>query len=96
MALAELTRAVATAMGTIARKADVGQGTCYRDFPNREALVLEIYRHEMRQAAGTAAMSLDTREPERAPRERMDRLARFAKAKAGPAGGDPPGHEHVR
>lgn len=83
VALAELTNSADTPLSVIARKACVGQGTFYRNFPNRETLVLEIYRHEMQQVADSAAELLETREPEQALREWMDRLARFGMAKAG-------------
>ncbi|MFD4553671.1 TetR/AcrR family transcriptional regulator [Streptomyces sp. NPDC058469] len=83
VALAELTLAADVPLSAIAKKAGVGQGTFYRNFPNREALLLEIYRHEMRQVADAAARLLETRTPDRALREWMDRLARFAMAKAG-------------
>ncbi|GHH91697.1 TetR/AcrR family transcriptional regulator [Streptomyces capillispiralis] len=106
VALAELTRSADTPLSVIAKKACVGQGTFYRNFPNREALVLEIYRYEMRQVADSAAHLLRTREPDRALREWMDRLARFAMAKAGladairqvtsgPGSPDKPGHSPV-
>ncbi|NED84999.1 TetR/AcrR family transcriptional regulator [Streptomyces sp. SID11233] len=83
VALAELTRAADAPVSVIARKACVGQGTFYRNFPDREALVLEVYRYEMQQVADSAAQLLLTREPDRALREWMDRLAQFAMAKAG-------------
>jgi AcrR family transcriptional regulator len=83
VALAELTRCAGTPLSVIARKAGVGQGTFYRNFPNREALVLEVYRHEMQQVADSAAHLLATLDPERALRAWMDRLAEFALAKAG-------------
>ncbi|MFI0980587.1 TetR/AcrR family transcriptional regulator [Streptomyces sp. NPDC021093] len=83
VALAELTRAPDTPLSAIARKACVGQGTFYRNFPHREALVLEVYRHEMRQVADCAAELLAERPPEEALREWMDRLAQFAMTKAG-------------
>ncbi|MFJ6462152.1 TetR/AcrR family transcriptional regulator [Streptomyces sp. NPDC091387] len=83
VALAELTRAADAPVSVIAKKARVGQGTFYRNFPNREALVLEVYRHEMQQVADAAAQLLLTRDPDRALREWMDRLAQFAMAKAG-------------
>ncbi|WP_326810044.1 TetR/AcrR family transcriptional regulator [Streptomyces scopuliridis] len=86
VALAELTRAADTPLSAIAKKAGVGQGTFYRNFPNREALILEVYRYEMQQLADSAAQLLRTRAPDRALREWMDRLARFAMAKAGLAG----------
>ncbi|MEV7076522.1 TetR/AcrR family transcriptional regulator [Streptomyces sp. NPDC093990] len=83
VALAELTRSAGTPLSTIAKKAGVGQGTFYRHFPTREALVLEIYRHEMQQVADTAVRLLHSREPDVALREWMDGLARFAMTKAG-------------
>ncbi|TQK42602.1 TetR family transcriptional regulator [Streptomyces sp. SLBN-118] len=83
VALSELTRAADAPLSAIAKKAGVGQGTFYRNFPNREALVLEVYRYEMQQVADTAAQLLQTRAPDRALREWMDRLAQYAMAKAG-------------
>ncbi|MFF9506724.1 TetR/AcrR family transcriptional regulator [Streptomyces sp. NPDC014724] len=83
VALAELTEAADAPLSTIARKAGVGQGTFYRNFPNREALVLEVYRYEMQQVSDTAAQLLRTRTPDQALREWMDRLAQYAMAKAG-------------
>ncbi len=83
VALAELTRSSDTPLSAIAKKAGVGQGTFYRNFPNREALVLEVYRYEVQQLADTAAQLLETRAPDRALREWMDRLAQYATAKAG-------------
>ncbi|MCX4792794.1 MULTISPECIES: TetR/AcrR family transcriptional regulator [unclassified Streptomyces] len=83
VALAELTRAADAPLSVIAKKAGVGQGTFYRNFPNREALVLEVYRYEMQQVADTAAQLLRTRAPDQALREWMDGLAQYALAKAG-------------
>ncbi|WP_221354067.1 TetR/AcrR family transcriptional regulator [Streptomyces beigongshangae] len=83
VALAELTLCADAPLSVIAKKAGVGQGTFYRNFPNREALVLEIYRHEMQQVADAAAELLRTHEPDRALRVWMDHLARFAMTKAG-------------
>ncbi|MBO7936856.1 MULTISPECIES: TetR/AcrR family transcriptional regulator [Streptomyces] len=83
VAVAELTACPDAALSVIAKKAGVGQGTLYRNFPNREALVLEIYRHEMRQVADSAAQLLDSLPPDRALRAWMDRLAEFAMTKAG-------------
>ncbi|MFI2510481.1 TetR/AcrR family transcriptional regulator [Streptomyces sp. NPDC018972] len=83
VALVELTRSAETPLSVIAKKAGVGQGTFYRNFPSREALVMEIYRHEMQQVADSAARLLGTREPDCALREWMDGLARFAMTKAG-------------
>ncbi|MFE9443859.1 TetR/AcrR family transcriptional regulator [Streptomyces sp. NPDC006602] len=85
VALAELTLSADAPLSAIAKKAGVGQGTFYRNFPNREALVLEVYRYEMQQVADAAPQLLGTRGPDRALREWMDRLAQFAMAKAGMA-----------
>ncbi|WP_439942289.1 TetR/AcrR family transcriptional regulator [Streptomyces sp. BBFR115] len=82
-AVAELTRCADAPLSLIAKRAGVGQGTFYRNFPSREALVLEIYRHEVQQVADSAVQLLASLEPDRALREWMDRLARFAMTKAG-------------
>jgi AcrR family transcriptional regulator len=83
VALAELTLRPDAPLSAIAKKAGVGQGTFYRNFPNREALVLEIYRHEMQQVADHAAQLLEQLPPQQALRTWMDRLAEFAMTKAG-------------
>ncbi|WP_257004597.1 TetR/AcrR family transcriptional regulator [Streptomyces sp. Tue6028] len=83
VALAELTRSADAPLSAIAKKAGVGQGTFYRNFPNREALVLEVYRYEVQQVADAAAKLLETHPPDQALREWMDRLAQYAMAKAG-------------
>ncbi|MBZ4320794.1 TetR/AcrR family transcriptional regulator [Streptomyces sp. SCA2-4] len=82
-ALEELTHSPAVALSVIAKKAGVGQGTLYRNFPDREALILEVYRFEVQQVYEAARRLLATRPPERALREWLDRLARYAAAKAG-------------
>jgi AcrR family transcriptional regulator len=83
VAITELSRCANAPLSVIARKAGVGQGTFYRNFPNRESLVLEIYRHEMHQVADSATHLIETRAPDEALRAWMDRLAEFAMTKAG-------------
>ncbi|MEU9640832.1 TetR/AcrR family transcriptional regulator [Streptomyces sp. NPDC048188] len=83
VATEELTRCARVPLSTIAKKAGVGQGTFYRNFPHREALVLEVYRYEMQQVADAAPELLATRAPEDALREWLDHLARFAMTKVG-------------
>lgn len=83
VALTELTRCPDAPLSAIAKKAGVGQGTFYRNFPNRETLVLEIYRHEMQQVADSATQLLQELPPQQALRTWMDRLAEFAMTKAG-------------
>lgn len=83
VALRELTRSPDVPLSVIAKKAGVGQGTLYRNFPDREALVLEIHRREVQQLADSATHLLESREPEQALREWMDCLAHYAMAKTG-------------
>ncbi|MGW2383883.1 TetR/AcrR family transcriptional regulator [Streptomyces sp. NPDC001658] len=83
VALAELSRAEDVPLSLIAKKAGVGQGTFYRNFPNREALVLEVHGHEVRLLTDAATELLRDRAPDEALRAWMDRLARFAVAKIG-------------
>jgi AcrR family transcriptional regulator len=83
VALTELTRSANVPLSVIAKKAAVGQGTFYRHFPNRESLVLEVYRHEMRQVADAATDLLQIHPPDQVLREWMDRLAQYAITKAG-------------
>lgn len=83
VALEELSRSPDVALSAIAKKAGVGQGTFYRHFPNRDALVLELYRHEMQQVGDAAADLLRTLPPDHALRAWMDRLAEYAILKAG-------------
>lgn len=83
VALAELVRSADVPLSAIAKKAGVGQGTFYRHFPTREALVIEVYRYEMLQVTGLAEQLLKTLPPEQALREWMNRLAEYAITKAG-------------
>jgi AcrR family transcriptional regulator len=45
----------ATSLEEIARRADVGIGTLYRNFPNRQALVEAVYVNEVDEVSQTAA-----------------------------------------
>ncbi|TRM53082.1 TetR/AcrR family transcriptional regulator [Achromobacter sp. LC458] len=83
VALEELAQGADVPLSAIARKAGVGQGTFYRHFPTREALVMEVYRYEMLQVAKYAEHLLQTRAPDQALREWMTRLAEYAMNKAG-------------
>ena len=83
VALEALTESSDASLTSIAKKAGVGQGTFYRHFPNREALVLEVYRYEVQQVVDTASRLLETRPPDQALREWLDRLAQYAMTKAG-------------
>jgi AcrR family transcriptional regulator len=70
-------------MNSIARKAGVGPGTLYRHFPNREALVLAVYRHDVQQLVDLAPVLLDEHPPLEALRLWFDRLAYYGKIKHG-------------
>lgn len=83
VALAELIKSAEVPLSAIAKKAGVGQGTFYRHFPTREALVMEVYRHEMSQVTEFAGHLLETLPPNQALREWMNRLAEYAITKAG-------------
>src|SRR5205823_2137457 len=49
-----------TSLEGIARRADVGIGTLYRHFPNRQALVEALYLDEVDEIARSAAELADT------------------------------------
>ena len=70
-------------LNSIAKKAGVGPGTLYRHFPNREALVLAVYRYDVQQLADSAAELLSEHEPLRALRLWFDRLTYYGMIKHG-------------
>jgi AcrR family transcriptional regulator len=78
-----LTASSDASLNSIAKRAGVGIATLYRHFPTREALVLEVYRHEVQQLARLAPSLLQTREPIDALRAWMDQLAHYGMTKAG-------------
>ena len=73
-------------LNSIAKKAGVGAGTLYRHFPNREALVLAVYRYDVQQIADTAPKLLADHPPIEALRLWFDRLAHYGMIKHGLAG----------
>lgn len=70
-------------LNSIAKKAGVGIGTLYRHFPTREALVLEVYRHEVQQLVDAASVLLATMPPLDALRAWLDCAAHYGMTKAG-------------
>jgi AcrR family transcriptional regulator len=68
---------------SIAKAAGVGQGTLYRHFATREALVLGVYRNEIDALAELAPSLLAEHPPLHAFRIWCDRLAEFGKMKRG-------------
>jgi len=83
VALAALTESSEVSLNAIAKRAGVANATLYRHFPTRESLVLEVYRHEVRQLVSTADQLLAEREPGDALREWVARLAQYAMTKHG-------------
>jgi len=73
-------------LNSIAKKAGVGAGTLYRHFPNREALVLAVYRYDVQQLADTASKLLADHPPIEALRLWFDQLAHYGMIKHGLAG----------
>ena len=57
-----------TSMNQIAQRAGVGPGTLYRNYPSREALILEIYQEEVGRLIGSVAELLATSAPREALR----------------------------
>jgi AcrR family transcriptional regulator len=70
-----------TTMQSIARTAGVGQGTLYRHFPTREALLLEVYRADFDSLLQAAYDVLRTQPPVEALRSWLDELAVFGRKK---------------
>lgn len=75
----------AVSLNAIAKTAGVGAGTLYRHFPNREALVLGVYRHEIDALVALAPTLLADHPPLQAFRAWCDRLVSFGKLKHGVA-----------
>ncbi|MFC4015031.1 TetR/AcrR family transcriptional regulator [Nonomuraea purpurea] len=70
-------------LNEIAKRAGVGQGTLYRHFPNREALLAEVYRHDVEELVTAASALLAEHEPVEALRRWLDRVIYYAEIKRG-------------
>jgi len=70
-------------LNSIAKAAGVGPGTLYRHFPNREALVLALYRKEIAELVDLAPTLTAEHPPLVAFRIWCDRLADYARIKHG-------------
>ena len=68
---------------SIAAKAGVGVGTLYRHFPNRNALVQAVYRHEVERLCQSPASLLAEHAPDEALQEWMNRFVEYAATKRG-------------
>ncbi len=83
VAVEAFTESSTASLNSIAKKAGVGIGTLYRHFLTREALVLEVYRHEVQQLVEAAPVLLATMPPLDALRAWLDRAAHYGMTKAG-------------
>ncbi len=69
------------ALETVAARAGVGIGTLYRHFPNRDALLVAAYQHEVDALCAAAADLLETLPPDQALRAWVDRFADYIATK---------------
>src|SRR5947209_1860337 len=74
---------VDVALEEIARRADVGIGTLYRNFPTREALVLAVYRKQIDGLQAAAQELPKTLGPANALREWMRGFVEYGAVKRG-------------
>lgn len=81
-AVAALSRDSGASLSAIGKLAGVGQGTLYRHFPDREALIWAVYEREVADLVARAEQLLAQVPPRQALREWMSHLARFALTKA--------------
>ncbi|XVU28512.1 TetR/AcrR family transcriptional regulator [Actinoplanes sp. CA-054009] len=70
-----------TSMNQIAQRAGVGPGTLYRNYPSREALILEIYQEEVERLTGSVTELLAGLTPVEALRRWTTDLVEAMRAK---------------
>ncbi|MEW1861627.1 TetR/AcrR family transcriptional regulator [Streptomyces sp. NPDC088194] len=82
-----LTESADATLNSIAKRAGVGQGTLYRHFATREALLLAVYRQDIEELLCAAPELLRAHEqrPLDALRLWLDRLAAYGRIKHGVA-----------
>ena len=83
VARAAFTETPDATLQSIAKAAGIGQGTIYRHFPNREALLLAVYRTDVEALIDAADRLLDTQAPIDALRRWLDQLAAYGRIKHG-------------
>ncbi|GID33435.1 TetR family transcriptional regulator [Paractinoplanes brasiliensis] len=71
------------AMNAVAKAAGVGQGTLYRNFPTREALLTEVYRADVERLVASAPELLAEHDAVTALRMWLDNVADYAQVKRG-------------
>ena len=70
-------------LNAIAKAAGVGQGTLYRHFPTREALLVEVYGQEVAELVAAAPELLAQHPPPEALRRWLTRVAAYSRVKRG-------------
>ncbi|MGI8450938.1 MAG: TetR/AcrR family transcriptional regulator [Streptosporangiaceae bacterium] len=78
-----LAESAGASLNSIAKLAGVGPGTLYRHFPNREALMLAVYRQDVRDLVDAAPALLAEHPPFEALRLWFGRLASYGRIKHG-------------
>ncbi|MEU8754805.1 TetR/AcrR family transcriptional regulator [Streptomyces chartreusis] len=74
-----------TSLTAIAKQAGVGIGTLYRHFPTREALVMELYRHDIQGLIDRVPVFLEQNPPLTALRLWFEEVAHYGRLKFGVA-----------
>ena len=74
---------VEASLERIAKDAGVGVGTLYRHFPNRDALMEAVYRHNLDQLIADADDLSETKPPVEALEEFMQRFVGYVATKKG-------------
>ncbi len=70
-------------LNEIAKAAGVGQGTLYRHFPTRDALLLEVYRHDVDQMCDAAEALVHDLPADEALEKWLERVEEYAWVKRG-------------
>ena len=70
-------------LNAIAKRAGVGEGTLYRHFPTREALLAEVYRHDVDELVAAAPALPAEHDPVSALARWLDRVVEYAEVKRG-------------
>ncbi|MFT3855617.1 MAG: TetR/AcrR family transcriptional regulator [Ilumatobacteraceae bacterium] len=73
-------------MEQVAKRAGVGIGTLYRNFPTRDALAAAAYRHEVQQVCAAAEALLGEGPADAALRQWMERFVDYVVTKKGMIG----------
>lgn len=68
-------------LNAVAKACGIGQGTLYRHFPTREALLAEVYRGQVEDLVAAAPQLLATHAPVEAMTAWFDRVAAYARVK---------------